>query len=125
MSRSVEEALERKLGLLFPDSVEEDLARQLLSEYGAEEYEKESSRVRLAVLKLSGGSLEKVEEYVDVARKDYRDALALAEYPGQLRAQTWKMSPDERKELEARDREQFETWLRDGGPPGTSGEEGG
>jgi hypothetical protein len=124
MSRAVEEALQKKLALLFPDPVDADLARQLLSEYGREEYEREASRVRLAVLKLSGPSLEKVEGYVGIAKVDYRDVLALAEYPGQLRAQTWKMNPEEKKELEAKDRVQFEAWLRDGGAPGTSGEEG-
>jgi hypothetical protein len=125
MSRSVEEALKRKLALLFPDPDDEDLARQLLAEYGVEEYEREASRVRLAVLKLSGQILEKVEEYVGIAKKDYRDVLALAEYPGQLRAQTWKMNPEERKELEDRDREQFEAWLRIGDPSGSSVKEGG
>jgi len=125
MSRSVEEALQKKLALLFPDPVDADLARQLLSEYGREEYEREAPRVRLAVLKLSGPNLEKVEEFVGTAKVDYRDVLALAEFPGQLRAQTWKMNPEEKKELEAIDREQYEAWLRDGDPPVTSGGEGG
>jgi hypothetical protein len=48
--------------------------------------DKESSRVHLAILKLSEGDPEKLLDYIEAARIDYRDVLAWAEYPEQLRS---------------------------------------
>ena len=73
------EVLGRKLAFLFPAAGEVFRARRLLSEYGRKDHEKEVVRVHLAVLKLSGPDLKKVEEYVAAARRDYRDILAWAE----------------------------------------------
>ena len=54
---------------------------ELLDSYGVELDERERERVQLDILKLSGGSEEKVREYVAVAKRDYRDVLFWAEYP--------------------------------------------
>jgi hypothetical protein len=63
-----------------PYLVDEVLA--LLLEYGAQSWEREAPRVRLAVLKLSGGDPDSLSLHLAVARLDYRDVLAHAEYPG-------------------------------------------
>ena len=61
---------------------------ELLDTYGVESYERERERVQLAILKLSAGSEEKVREYVDVAKRDYRDVLFWAEYPEESKLDT-------------------------------------
>jgi hypothetical protein len=45
----------------------------------------EPDRVALACLKLSGGDPVKLQAAVDAALLDYRDVLAWAEYPRQMR----------------------------------------
>jgi hypothetical protein len=61
---------------------------ELLDSYGVEPYERERERVQLDILILSGGSEEKVREYVAVAKRDYRDVLFWAEYPEESRLDT-------------------------------------
>jgi hypothetical protein len=69
-----------------PEECDEIL--QILSFYGTEDYEREEERVLLAVLKLSKGSIEAVWDYVDRAKKDYRDILFWSEYPEESRLDT-------------------------------------
>ena len=83
----------------FPESNWENVI-QLLDEYGVEPYERERERVQLAILKLSGGSEEKLREFLAVAKRDYRDVLFWAEYPEESRLDT----PEKR----ARVRKMFE-----------------
>src|SRR5229473_3137111 len=61
---------------------------ELLDAYGVESYERERERVQLAMLKLSGGSEEKLREFLAVAKRDYRDVLFWAEYPEESRLDT-------------------------------------
>jgi len=68
---------------------------ELLDSYGVEPDERERERVQLDILKLSGGSEEKVREYVAVAKRDYRDVLFWAEYPEESRLYT----PDKRQRV--------------------------
>lgn len=98
-----------KVRRLFPES-ERAEAIEVLDEYGTESHEKEPVRVRLAVLKLAGGDLKRLRHWVRAAKADYRDALAYAEYPGEMRAPP--MSPDIAAIAKA-DREQYLAWLRD------------
>ena len=97
------------------DFQETDLDRVLsdLASYGAESWHREPARVRLAILKLAGGEIEKLEGLLALARSDYRDVLAMAEYPAYL---TLEIQPEERAEEEAieSDREQYERWLKKG-----------
>ena len=51
----------------------------LLDAYGTQPYERD--RVHLAILALSHGNEEKLREYIEVAKRDYRDVLFWAEYP--------------------------------------------
>ncbi|HEY2625462.1 MAG TPA: hypothetical protein VGI41_01790 [Candidatus Udaeobacter sp.] len=66
-----------------------------LDSYGVEPDERERERVQVAILKLSGGSEEKVREYVAVAKRDYRDVLFWAEYPEESRLDT----PEKRQKV--------------------------
>ena len=54
----------------------------MLDEYGGETWQREPHRVRLAVLKLAAGSMERLRREVESAKRDYRDVLAPAEYSG-------------------------------------------
>ena len=63
-------------------------------------------------------SREALRDYVDLAKQDYRDVLALAEYPGEMRAghlARSRLSPHQRRDLERirkQDREQYLKWLK-------------
>jgi hypothetical protein len=46
----------------------------------------ESYRVYAAALKQGGGNPERLREMIDLANLDYRDLLAAAEYPAQMKA---------------------------------------
>ncbi len=62
----------------FPD---EDLATMLavLDEYGVERYEREREQVQLAIIALSRGNTDKLLDYTDLAKKDWRDVLFWSE----------------------------------------------
>ncbi len=75
--------------------------------------QKESLRVKLAILKLCDGEVDKLLHYIEVARFDYRDVLAWAEYPEQMGSgKTRYNSPlDEYEAMLERDRHQYEAWI--------------
>lgn len=82
----------------------------MLAEYGTESWHPEVDRVRLAALKLSRGSLEDLRYWTNLAKMDYRDVLAPAEYP---RFGTKRASTDEQHNETIRsDWEQYEEWLK-------------
>ena len=88
----------------------------LIDQYGTEEHEKEIKRVQLAILKLSGGERSHLPKLVDIAKTDYRDVLAYAEYPEEIRAsieEMRKMSIDEVAAMRHRDRQQYLNWLEE------------
>ena len=62
----------------FPGS---DLAAivELLDHYGTEPYERERERVQLAILALSQGSEDKLLQFIQAAKTDYRDVLSWVE----------------------------------------------
>ena len=68
------------VGQQFPDR-DAATVLALLDRYGTRRFERERERVQLAILKLSGGDIEKLRHGLDVARRDYRDVLYWAEYP--------------------------------------------
>lgn len=85
----------------------------ILDLYGRESHEQERERVQIAILKLSDGDMEHLRENVKVAKSDFRDMLAYAEYPEEMRKGTWKMTnKEEVKEIRERDRQQYLDWLR-------------
>jgi hypothetical protein len=86
----------------------------MLNEYGAEKWQPEADRVRLAVLKLANRNLQQLRYWLEQAKCDWRDALGPAEYP--LYGKKWgrmdRMSEDERKKIIDADWAQYERWLR-------------
>jgi hypothetical protein len=111
MKNDTEESLVEKLVLIFPEITARNRVIAVLNQYGTEPYEKEVVRVRLDILKPSGNSIEDVQRWVDIAKKDYRDILASAEYPSELLAPTWSMSKDETAIIRTTDRKQYEEWI--------------
>jgi len=82
--------------------------------YGADGGERETQRVRLAVLKLCGGDLNELLEMIEAAKDDYRDVLAWAESPNQLRtspAELAAMPLEASNEVRESDRRQYLAWL--------------
>ncbi len=75
--------------------------------------EPEAPRVQLAILKLSDGKAEKLLTYIEAAKRDYRDVLAWAEYPEQIRSGKTRFNTplSEYEALLERDRTQYEAWL--------------
>jgi len=113
---ALEPSVERKLATVWPLVADQVAARLLLLTYGSANGEKEAERVRMAVIKLSGGALDELATMTAAARSDYRDVLMWAEYPEESRA-TWASRSDlthsERQELagiRTRDRKQYEDW---------------
>jgi hypothetical protein len=97
----------------FPaDRAAEVLA--MLEEYGTEEWQREPHRVRLAVLKLAAGDLGRLRYEVEGAKRDYRDVLAPAEYPGYTRRmfRISKLAEDEQQRIIDADWKQYDEWLR-------------
>jgi hypothetical protein len=58
---------------------------ELLRESGIEKWERETFRVHLAAVKLADGSAEKLRFQIELAKQDFRDVLAAAEYPSYVR----------------------------------------
>lgn len=57
-------------------------ALKILNEYGKQEWNRPGSpRVRLAILKLAKGDFELLSRQTEIAIQDFRDVIALAEYP--------------------------------------------
>lgn len=54
---------------------------ELLDVYGVESHEPERERVQMAILTLSQGQEDKLLQFVEAAKQDYRDVLYWAEYP--------------------------------------------
>ena len=90
-----------------------DIVMSVLNSYGTEQWQRGVNRVRLAVLKLADGNLQVLRREIDAAKSDYRDVLALAEYPEYMQ----KVSPSanlgevERERIIRADWKQYQYWL--------------
>ena len=102
--------LSRKLTTLFPNESDRLKAVSILANYGPKDYEREPARVRLAILKLSGADPERVKTYINLAKIDYRDVLALAEYPRQLKLGVLLDGEEKNAAIEA-DKMEYDDWL--------------
>ena len=105
--------VEKKTQQLFPRESWPQV-RQLLQEYGSEDWEQEADRVRLALLKLSDGNLEQLRSCLKTAQQDYRDVLAGAEFPEEMTFDSWNLDEKGRRELKQarkRDKQQYADWL--------------
>lgn len=110
--RITDEDVERIVRRDFALAVQEQV-RAALARYGSEPWEREPPRVRLAILRLAHGDAAAVERHLRVAKTDFRDVLAAAEYPGS--SIEWgklaALTPEERARLHAADWEQYRAWL--------------
>lgn len=73
-------------------------------------------RVHLAALKLSGGDLESLREWIAAAKTDFRDVITAAEYPlADARAAALRKASDaERQAVYDADWKQYNQWLEGG-----------
>ena len=108
-----------------PDVSQADVERVLARDFEREERERVaellrdpesnfSSRVLLAVLKLSKRDVDAVAAQLETARLDWRDVVAYAEYPAYMQATSGSTSldPGRRSELIQADWAQYEAWLQ-------------
>lgn len=89
---------------------------EVLNRYGNESWESGRTRVQLAILKLCEGDRERLPGLVEMAKRDWRDVLAYAEYPEEMRTnpvEMQKKSPEEANAIRKRDRQQYEDWLKE------------
>ena len=113
MARTTRGGVLEKVAQYWPD-VDPQEIMSILDEYGVESSERGRARVQLAILKLSEGQRDKLTELVRMAKRDYRDVLAYAEYPEEMKAgfvEMGKLSPQEARAIRERDRKQYLKWL--------------
>jgi hypothetical protein len=86
----------------------------ILNEYGTDKWHREPARVRLAALKVADGSMPRLRTCMELAKRDYRDALVAAEYPayGKIRFQVRRLPEDEQRRIIDSDWQQYDSWLR-------------
>jgi len=91
-----------------------DTALALVNTVGAARSERGRARVHLAALKLANGNLDVLKAQIEIAREDYRDVLAPAEYPEYSKRpfQIKDLSAREQERIIASDWKQYEDWLR-------------
>jgi hypothetical protein len=92
-----------------------DAALAVVREYsGMQGSERGRARVQLAALKLAKGDLDSLRVQIGVARQDYRDALATAEYPEYSGRgfQVRDLPVADQQRIIANDWKQYEEWLR-------------
>jgi len=117
----------KKLQDCFPDPAVAKEALKSLERYGDREWHMNQEIVRLAILKLSGGELWRLRDYVQVARADFRDVIFAAQCPEQSRLtkeaypllsrglSSKQPSAAEEAAVRKRDQDQWETWLSSSG----------
>jgi hypothetical protein len=104
------ELVMKKAKDVFP---KEDTAKimSILDQYGTDSYERERERVQIAILKSSKGEMKDLEEGVKAAKQDYRDVLAWAEYPLEMKTEAGTLDAQKAKEVREKDRKQYLEWL--------------
>ena len=104
------ETVRKKIRIIFPDKKETDILA-CLENYGIESYEKGRYRIYLAILKLcEEKNIPDPTYYVKAAKQDFRDVLAWAEYPNQMKFGP-TTDPVKTAELVKKDQKQYESWL--------------
>ena len=85
----------------------------MLDEYGRETWQREAHRVRLAALKLSARSVHRLRSEIESAKRDYRDTLAAAEYPGYFKKVPGpgRVPADEEQRIIDADWKQYQDWF--------------
>lgn len=100
---------ERAAQLFSPEELPQAMA--MLHSFGTESSGDGNVRMHLALLKLCDGSLEKLARLIEQAREDYRDILAWAESPGEMRRGVLHRRKLSLSEIRDQDRRQYLEWL--------------
>lgn len=82
----------------------------VLNNFGTQSWHNEIDRVRIAILKLAHGDIIELQKITDAACVDYRDILAWAEYPNDMKSFDFKDTEKQRL-TRAEDKRQFSEWL--------------
>jgi len=84
----------------------------ILNDYGTKDWQRDSARVHLAILKLAAGDLSRIRQQTETACSDYRDVLSPAEYR-RYSDLAWSGSNDKAAEEKAirDDWDEYQTWL--------------
>lgn len=99
--------LAKKIAQVFPDADPAEIRRVLDGYTGPEQ-----PRVQLAIVKLCDeDGPDSLRRHVDAACLDYRDVLAWAEFPQQLRPDWFSLSVTDRAKVVKADRQQYARWL--------------
>ncbi len=99
----VDASVATKINALFPEA-EREAALRIVETYPG----RDRTRLQLAMLKNSGGNMLCLTQQIELAEIDFRDVLAQAEYPRQLRTPAGEVTEQMRRE----DRHDYEMWLR-------------
>lgn len=113
MPHTTRTKVREKVAEYWPDA-DPDEVMGILDRYGQEGTERGRARVQLAILKLCEGDRSRLEDLVRMAKTDYRDVLAYAEYPEEMRlgfVRMRQLSQEEAVAVRQRDREQYLAWL--------------
>lgn len=106
--RDIKKIIERD----YPAGNEKEIV-EILSQYKSDN-EAGKYRVWAALLKISDGKLEILKEKIEIAKTDYRDILADAEYPEyseKVGFDSEKFSKKELKNIIKSDWNQYQHWL--------------
>jgi hypothetical protein len=96
------------------------LAISILEEFGKQDWNRLNScaRVRIAILKLASGDLDRLLDATNTAINDYRDVLAYAEYPRYFREVGFKeISTQGTQAIIKDDWKQYSEWFERGQCP--------
>lgn len=105
-----ETVIKRLIKREYPQE-ESDVIESILKKYKSET-EAGQNRIYASLLKLSGRNLEALKKLVEKANYDYRDIIALSEYPNySKRAFDNTLSEKEKRQLIDSDWFQYEHWL--------------
>ena len=89
-----------------------ETAIAILGAYGREAYQRETPRVHLGILRLSGSDLESIKRWTSLACSDYRDLLVEAEYRRSFGKDTLRVrDPEKYAKRERQEREEYRQWL--------------
>jgi hypothetical protein len=88
----------------------------LLDGYGPDPSQRAPDRVHLAALKLAAGCIDALRARIEDAKRDYRDVIGAAEYPGYMErgSRIRRTSANERQRIIDADWQQYQEWLARG-----------
>ncbi len=99
MARDLGPGTVRRIAALFPAERRAEVADLLVSRCGEDPFSSdrmaEIERIRFAVLRISGGSIDRLRAAIALARIDWRDALVGAGFGDDTRAHLRWLAEDE------------------------------